>query len=180
MQIGRAIYKLRNEAKLTQAQFAETLGVPQQSVQKWEKGSALPDLEKLVMISKRFGVSQRDCFARIHREYDEFIDYNWCHTIPNAMIVVASLLYGKGDYAKSICMSVETGFDTDCNGATVGSVLGMANGISAIPEYWTRPIHDTLMTTITLVGTVKVSDRVKLTLEHIKKKENLDKPLRLW
>ena len=126
------------------------------------------------------GVSQRDCFARIHREYDEFIDYNWCHTIPNAMIVVASLLYGKGDYAKSICMSVETGFDTDCNGATVGSVLGMANGISAIPEYWTRPIHDTLMTTITLVGTVKVSDRVKLTLEHIKKKENLDKPLRLW
>ena len=29
MQIGHAIYKLRNEAKLTQAQFAEALGVSQ-------------------------------------------------------------------------------------------------------------------------------------------------------
>ncbi len=29
------------------------------------------------------------------------------------MIVVAALLYGKGDYGKSICMAVETGFDAD-------------------------------------------------------------------
>lgn len=128
----------------------------------------------------RKGVSQKDCFARIHEEYDEYTDYGWCHTISNAMIVVASLLYGKGDYAKSICMAVETAFDTDCNGATVGSILGMANGISAIPAYWIQPINDTLMTTITWVGTVKVSDRVKLTIEHINKKLGIDKSLRLW
>ena len=126
------------------------------------------------------GISQEKCFARIHEEYDEYTDYGWCHTISNAMIVVASLLYGKGDYAKSICMAVETAFDTDCNGATVGSILGMANDISTIPAYWMAPINDTLMTTITWVGTVKVSDRVKMTLAHIKKKIDLDKPLRLW
>ena len=85
------------------------------------------------------------------------------------MIVVAALLYGKGDYAKSICMAVETGFDTDCNGATVGSVLGMANGISTIPDYWMQPIKDTLQTTIMGVGTVKVSDRVKMTIKHLVK-----------
>ena len=83
------------------------------------------------------------------------------------MIVAASLLYGEGDYGKSICMSVEAGFDTDCNGATVGSILGMANGIGSIPEYWTKPINDTLHTSIFGVGTVKISERVKLTLEHI-------------
>ena len=38
MEIGRIIAKLRNEAKLTQAQFAEIFKVSQQSVQKWEGG----------------------------------------------------------------------------------------------------------------------------------------------
>ena len=83
------------------------------------------------------------------------------------MIVAASLLYGEGDYARSICMAVETGFDTDCNGATVGSVFGMANGISAIPAEWSSPLRDTLHTSIFGVGTVKISDRVRMTLEHV-------------
>lgn len=112
-------------------------------------------------------VSQKECFDNIHQEYDEYTSHGWCHTISNAMIVVASLLYGKGDYGKSICMAVETGYDTDCNGATVGSILGMANGIKSIPDYWTKPINDTLHTSIFGVDTVKVSDRVKMTLEHI-------------
>ena len=113
------------------------------------------------------GVSQSDCFKSIHKKYDEHSAHDWCHTISNAMIV-ASLLYGDGDYGKSICMSVETEFDTDCNGATVGSILGMANGIESIPEYWTKPINDTLHTSIFGIDTVKISDRVKLALEYIK------------
>ena len=114
------------------------------------------------------GVSKEECFKAIHEKYDEYTSHAWCHTISNAMIVAASLLYGRGDYGKSICMSVEAGFDTDCNGATVGSILGMANGIKSIPEYWVKPIKDTLHTSIFGINTVKISDRVKLTLEHIK------------
>ena len=113
-------------------------------------------------------VTQSECFDKIHQKYDEYTPHGWCHTNSNAMIVAAALLYGKGDFAKSICMSVETGFDTDCNGATVGSILGMANGVKAIPEYWTKPINDTLHTSIFGVGTVKISDRVKMTMKHIK------------
>lgn len=115
----------------------------------------------------RSGVPQRECFDMIHDKYDEYSAHGWCHTISNAMIVAAALLYGKGDYGKSVCMAVETGFDTDCNGATVGSVLGMANGIQSIPEYWKKPINDTLHTSIFGVDTVKISDRVRLTMEHI-------------
>ena len=114
------------------------------------------------------GVSQSECFKAIHKKFDEHIAHDWCHTISNAMIVAASLLYGQGDYGESICIAVEAGFDTDCNGATVGSVLGMANGIESIPDCWTKPINDTLHTSIFGVNTVKISDRVKLTLEHIK------------
>ena len=115
------------------------------------------------------GVSQRKCFDMIHSKYDEYTGHGWCHTISNAMVVAAAVLYGKGDYGRSVCMAVETGFDTDCNGATVGSVIGMANGIQSIPGYWTKPINDTLHTSIFGVNTVKILDRVKLTMKHIAK-----------
>lgn len=114
------------------------------------------------------GISRSECFKTIHKKFDEHSAHDWCHTISNAMIVAASLLYGQGDYGESICIAVEAGFDTDCNGATVGSVLGMANGIESIPDCWTKPINDTLHTSIFGLNTVKISDRVKLTLEHIK------------
>jgi ADP-ribosylglycohydrolase len=121
-----------------------------------------------VLKAYRDGVSQEDCFALIHQKYDEYTAHGWCHTISNAMIVAAALLYGQGDYGKSICMAVETGFDTDCNGATVGSVLGMILGIDGIPAYWKEPIRDTLHTTIFGVGTVKISERVAMTMKHVK------------
>ena len=105
----------------------------------------------------------------IRSQWDEHSEHDWCHTISNAMIVIASLLYGQGDFGKSICMAVEAGFDTDCNGATVGSVLGMANGIRSISEYWQKPINDTLHTSIFGVGTVRITECVRLTMEHISK-----------
>lgn len=58
-------------------------------------------------------------------------------------------------------MAVEIAFDTDCNGATVGSILGMANGIDSIPEYGKKTINSTLNTSIFGVGTVKVSEMAK-------------------
>ena len=122
-----------------------------------------------VLCAYRDGVPQQDCFAMIHGRYDEYTAHGWCHTIPNAMIVAAALLYGEGDFGKSICMAVETGFDTDCNGATVGSILGMANGIESIAQNWQKPINGTIHTSIFGVGTVKIADCVKLTMQHIAK-----------
>ena len=113
------------------------------------------------------GVSQADCFADIHRRYDEYTPHGWCHTIPNAMIVAAALLYGGGDFGASVCMAVETGFDTDCNGATVGSVLGMANGLGSIGAQWTAPLRDTLHTSIFGVDTVSIAERARMTLRHL-------------
>ncbi len=120
-----------------------------------------------VLETFRTGISQQDCFRMIHRKYDEYTAHGWCHVISNAMIVAAVLLYGKGNYGTSVCMVVETGFDTDCNGATVGSILGMANGIRSIPDVWRQPIGDTLHTSIFGIDTVKISDRVALTMQHI-------------
>ncbi len=113
------------------------------------------------------GVSQEECFKRIHEEWDEFKRYDWVHTISNAMIVVASLLYGEKDYAKSICMAVETGFDTDCNGATVGSVLGMMLSDAGIGEEWTAPINGKLRTDISGMNVVSLDELAAMTMTHL-------------
>lgn len=113
------------------------------------------------------GVGRKECFHRIHKIYDEQDVHHWCHTISNAMIVAASLLYGNGHYGESICMAVQAGFDTDCNGATVGSILGMRNGIKSIGEEWTKPVNGELETSIFGMGKVKISDMVEATMKHI-------------
>lgn len=120
-----------------------------------------------VIDSYKNKVSYDECCNTIHNLFDEHTGYGWCHTIPNAMIVTAALLYGDGDFGKSICLAVQASFDTDCNGATVGSVLGMRNGIDCIDESWTKPLEDTLHTSIFGVGTVKISEMVEKTLNHI-------------
>lgn len=113
------------------------------------------------------GVSKKECFGKIHTLFDEHKSHGWCHTISNAMIVTASLLYGGGDFGKSICIAVETGFDTDCNGATVGSILGMRNAINSIDDVWTKPINDIIHTSILGAETVKISECVQETMRHI-------------
>ena len=115
------------------------------------------------------GVSKDEAFSKIHAKYDYKNKHDWCHTISNALIVVASLLFGEGNYGKSICMAVETGFDTDCNGATVGSILGMMYGIDAIGKEWTEPINGILQTQILGHEKSSVDSLVKKTLEHIER-----------
>lgn len=113
------------------------------------------------------GLPSDAVFEKVHKEYDEHTGYGWCHTISNAMIVAAALLYGKGDFGKSICLTVQTGFDTDCNGATVGSILGMRNGKDEIGEEWIKPLNGKIHTSIFGVGTVKISECAEKTMEHL-------------
>lgn len=78
--------------------------------------------------------------------YTHFGHYHWVHTINNAALVVAALLYGQGDYQRSITAAVMGGWDTDCNGATVGSILGAMK--AAVPEQWTAPLGNQLRTSL--------------------------------
>ena len=84
------------------------------------------------------GVTIDEVWKKLHARWNERNNYDWCHTISNAVIVAASLLYGEKDYGKTVCLSVSEGFDTDCNAATAGPVLGVVLGGSNIPEYWGR------------------------------------------
>ncbi len=129
--------------------------------------------EKINLVINLFksGATKSEVFNKIHTIYNEKEGHDWCHTISNAMIVVYALLFGHKDFEKSICMSVEACFDTDCNGATVGSVLGMMIGAKNIPEYWTKPYNNQLMTTIEEYNLVNLNDLADKTIELIERKD---------
>ena len=60
MSIGINIQKLRINNGLTQEQFAEKLGVSRQSISKWEIGQSLPEIDKVVLMSKLFSVGTNE------------------------------------------------------------------------------------------------------------------------
>ena len=74
----------------------------------------------------------------------------------------------EGDFGKSVCAAVQAAFDTDCNGATVGSIIGMRNGAAGIPAYWSAPFGGRLLTSIQDNNNVAVDDLVEQTLTIMK------------
>lgn len=56
MGLGIRIQKLRIDNGLTQEQLAEMLSISRQSVSKWEMDQSLPEIDKIVMMSKLFSV----------------------------------------------------------------------------------------------------------------------------
>jgi ADP-ribosylglycohydrolase len=101
------------------------------------------------------GIDAAEATGRILGDYG---DYSGVHTINNAAIVAMALVWGEGDFSRSVGLAVEAGLDTDCNGATVGSVLGTMIGAAAIPQHWTAPLNDTLDTIVAGRSTLTISE----------------------
>ena len=57
MKLGEQIYEFRKERNLSQGDLADKLGVSRQSISKWENNLAMPELDKIVMLSEIFDVS---------------------------------------------------------------------------------------------------------------------------
>jgi hypothetical protein len=96
---------------------------------------------------------------------EHFGKYGFVGTINNACCVTTALLYGWADgtaspaeaFERTITIAVQLGYDTDCNGATAGSVIGLVLGASALPEKWTAPLNDTLRTCVAEFGQVGIA-----------------------
>jgi hypothetical protein len=70
-----------------------------------------------------------------------FLSFNIDAKINSAYVTIG-LLYGKGDFTKSIDIATRCGQDADCNPATVGGVLGVMLGYSNIPAFWLKPLQE--------------------------------------
>jgi ADP-ribosylglycohydrolase len=66
----------------------------------------------------------------------------WFQAPRNVAFTILGWLYGNDDFGKTICTAVNCGDDTDCTGATVGSILGIIHGGSCISATWRRPVGE--------------------------------------
>jgi hypothetical protein len=60
----------------------------------------------------------------------------------NAAYVVLGLLYGAGDFTKTLDVSTRAGQDADCNPSTAAGVLGTLLGYDQIPAYWKQGLAE--------------------------------------
>ncbi|MBQ9807076.1 MAG: ADP-ribosylglycohydrolase family protein [Clostridia bacterium] len=70
----------------------------------------------------------------------------WFESPSNVAYAVLGLLYGEGDFKKSMITAVNCGDDTDCTAATVGATFGILNGTAALPTDWCQHIGDEIVT----------------------------------
>ena len=90
--------------------------------------------------------------------------YHGVHTINNAALVVMGLYFGEDDFEKGIVCTVRGGWDTDCTGATVGSILGLRLGAKDLPSKWISPLNDRLKSVVRDENDNKISELAKRTL----------------
>ena len=94
--------------------------------------------------------------------------YHGVHTINNAALVVMGLYFGEDNFEKGIVCTVRGGWDTDCTGATVGSILGLRLGAKNLPSKWISPLNDRLKSVVRDENDNKISELAKRTLSVAK------------
>ena len=113
------------------------------------------------------GTTFHDCIAdviRWHKQYPDDWKQTWFETQKkwnndagcpkgvflgfnidakiNSAYVAIGLLYGKGDFTRSVDIAARCGQDADCNPGTVGGVLGVMLGYKNIPAFWLKPLQE--------------------------------------
>ena len=79
-------------------------------------------------------------------ERNKDIGDGWFEAPSNVSYVLIGLLWGEGDFKKSMITAINCGDDTDCTAATVGATLGILGGGAIIPEDWKAHIGDDIVT----------------------------------
>jgi len=83
-------------------------------------------------------------YQRIVKQYG-YKDYiGGCHMVPNHALIILGLLYGEGDFQKSLMVCNTCGWDTDCNSGNLGCLMGIRNGLEGFEGLvdWRGPVAD--------------------------------------
>lgn len=133
--------------------------------------------------AKKSWVAARDEILRLHRG-STFFNYPE-HTSPrdrkkgfdkgklgydapsNIGILILGLLYGGHDFGKMLCITVNCGEDTDCTGATAGSLFGIIHGTKGIPKKWIDPIGRGIKTVALNLGDMSCGKTLPQTVDEL-------------
>jgi ADP-ribosylglycohydrolase len=102
--------------------------------------------------------------GQIHDRYNELSPV---HTVNNLALVVWGLLNGADDFTTAIGDTVAAGWDTDCNGATVGALWGLTG--RGIPPQWTEPWNGRIEVSLAGMGELHLDDLVTRTVAVIER-----------
>ncbi|WP_320782948.1 ADP-ribosylglycohydrolase family protein [Streptomyces sp. CRN 30] len=123
-------------------------------------GSRLARTVRRVLSLHEAGLGWADTLGTLS---EETAGLGWIHTVPNAAVLTAGLLYGDGDFTRTVALTVRGGLDTDSNGATAGSVAGVLCGARAIPAQWTEPLEDTVRSAVFGFDGARIGDLAERT-----------------
>jgi len=121
--------------------------------------------------------NRHDCaferFEEVFVELHAFLGhYHFGHTNNNAALCVVALLLSGGDFHRGITLAVMGGWDTDCNGATIGSIVGAISGAANAPGHWVGRFNDTLKSGVVGYDPIAISECAQHSLEIARKIQN--------
>ena len=127
-----------------------------------EAGLSVVPADSRLAEAVRFATGLRgewdDVVDALHARYG---NYHWVHAINNTALVAAALTAFDGDFSAGIGGVVQGGWDTDTNGAAVGSILG---ALYPIDERWSEPLHGRFASSLPSFDGVTVDELTRRTL----------------
>ena len=96
---------------------------------------------------------------------DRFGQSNMSDCVQNIGFIILGLLYGEGDFEKTILSAVNCGYDSDCTAATAGAIMGIILGAKKIPKKWKAPIGNRIAVDSRIVGIKAPENLFQLTEE---------------
>lgn len=114
------------------------------------------------------GDDWRATLGKIHEVYPYSRFGTNCPMVSNHAVVLLGLLHGNDDFQRSLMITNTAGYDTDCNSANVGCLLGIKNGLDSIDAKadWRGPVADRLYLP-TADGGRSITDALRETYEMV-------------
>ena len=165
---GNGVYGEMYVAAMVAAAFTtkDVIEVVQKGLQVVPPESRLAEAIRFVL---ELPAHHSDWEAAVDKLYERYGHYHWVHTINNAALLTAALLYGAGDFEKTITYAVMGGWDTDCNGASAGAIIGTMLGRLGVPEAWAGPLDNRVRTSLKGFDNARIDDLATRTLKVVPK-----------
>ncbi|HPO91329.1 MAG TPA: ADP-ribosylglycohydrolase family protein [Victivallales bacterium] len=96
-----------------------------------------------------------ECMEKLETELQ---DMHVVHTINNALICIIAMFYGKLNIIDTPAIAVMCGLDTDCNGATTGSIVGAIHGRKNFNSALADRLNDTIKPAMVSFNELKMID----------------------
>ena len=125
----------------------------------------ISDIEEWHSLEKDWKITRKNIEGRYGYQHYP----GGCHMIPNHALIILSLLYGEGDFDKTMNIVNTAGWDTDCNSGNVGCLIGIRNGLKSFDSGidWRGPVSD-IMYCPTADGSQTITDALTESYKIIK------------